>query len=142
MILLVAQKRDQSFRVAMKKAPALATGIGFGTDDGCSKRRLCSLEKYDTHTSGGWSMAVHTVLVYTQLQFDQNFAPQGNFFVATKPNAEMLAVVEAPQGVVTTYWFRVNPGEPVQVFSTENNVIIPARCYKKELGNLVQCGKG
>jgi hypothetical protein len=86
-------------------------------------------------------MALHTVMVYTQIQLDQNFQTQGNFFVATKPNAQMLVVSEAPQGVLTTYWFAVNPGEPVQVFSTENLVIIPAHCYKKENGNLVRCGK-
>ena len=86
-----------------------------------------------------------TVIVFKHMQFDANWTKpifwiDDNFPYTASTNAATLIVVEeGATGVMMTYWFKLQKGQVVQVSREENLVFIPAKCSRKEPGDLTSC---
>jgi hypothetical protein len=93
-----------------------------------------------------------TVLNYAKLEFRGEWEYHfGEFsFRPVDPEAELLAVTEAPTGTLITHWFvvRRRPDLPSGGIQTTDNVIvpngknivyIPERCVRKEPGDHTEC---
>jgi hypothetical protein len=86
-----------------------------------------------------------TVIVFKHIQFDASWTKpefwiDDNFpYTATADGATLIVVEEGTTGGMTTYWFRLQKGQVIQVSRGMNLVFIPAICIKKGTGDATSC---
>ena len=89
-------------------------------------------------------MSQHTVLEFTFIEFDENWKREawapGAVYVPIAREGTLWVVTEDRLGNKTTYIFKVQK-EMVGVSYSENLVFIPAKCVKREKGDITRCTK-